>query len=140
MAHADDYKTKIEELRLNVRRVNVLPKASNDISQTLSRTTTKYPIRRVKVNTFTISTVSHPKIEDHVFQGELPKGLFMGIVSNEASKDSSPPIPSSFKITIFPRLEPPGTVKLCAPDLSSLTLPRRITCGLSCHCSKLRDS
>ena len=84
MAHANEYKTIIQEARLYVRRVEVLPKAGNDISHTLSRTTAKYPIRRVEVKTFTIASGLRSKIEDHLFQGQLPKRLIVGIVSNAA--------------------------------------------------------
>jgi len=81
---AVDSKTVIQEARLYVRRVEVLPKVGNDISHTLSRTTAKYPIRRVEVKTFTIAAGLRSKIEDHLFQGQLPKRLFIGIVSNAA--------------------------------------------------------
>jgi len=79
-----DCKTKIEEANLYVRRVEVLPKVGNDISHTLSRTTAKYPIRRVEVKTITIPQGQHSMIEDHLFQGQLPKRLILGMVSNEA--------------------------------------------------------
>ena len=79
-----EHKTKIEEAKLFVRRVEVLPKVGNDISHTLSRTTAKYPIRRVEVKTFTIPRGQHSMIEDHLFQGQLPKRLILGMVSNEA--------------------------------------------------------
>ena len=97
MAHANDYKTIIDEARLYVRRVNVLPKVGNDISQTLSRTTAKYPIRRVEVKTFTIATGLRSKIEDHVLQGQLPKRLFIGIVSNAAFNGSHNENPFQFQ-------------------------------------------
>jgi hypothetical protein len=91
-----NYKTKIQEARLYVRRVEVLPKVGNDISHTLSRTTAKYPIRRVEVKTFTIATGLRSKIEDHLFQGQLPKRLIVGIVSNSAFNGANNENPFEF--------------------------------------------
>ena len=97
MAHANEWKTIIQEARLYVRRVEVLPKVGNDISHTLSRTTAKYPIRRVEVKTFTITNGLRSKIEDHLFQGQLPKRLFIGIVSNAALNGAHDHNPFQFK-------------------------------------------
>jgi hypothetical protein len=92
-----EHKTKIEEAKLFVRRVEVLPKVGNDINQTLRRTTAKYPIRCVEVKTFTIATALPSKIEDHLFQGQLPKRLFIGIVSNAALNSAYTDNPFQFK-------------------------------------------
>ena len=44
----------------------------------------KIPIRRVEVKTFTVGTGLQSKVEDHLFQGQLPKRIFIGMVRNDA--------------------------------------------------------
>ena len=44
----------------------------------------KIPIRRVEVKTFTISAGLLSKIEDHLFQCQLPKRIIVGMVKNTA--------------------------------------------------------
>ena len=54
------------------------------MNQTIAHHNAKYPIRRVEVKTFTISSGTRSKIEDHLFTGQLPKRVFIGLVTNEA--------------------------------------------------------
>ena len=44
----------------------------------------KIPIRRVEVKTFTIGNGIQSKVEDHLFQGQLPKRVFIAMVTNAA--------------------------------------------------------
>ena len=44
----------------------------------------KIPIRRVEVKSFTIGNGIQPKVEDHLFQGQLPKRVFIAMVTNAA--------------------------------------------------------
>jgi hypothetical protein len=96
MAHANKYKTIIQEARLYVRRVEVLPKVERD-SHMWSRTTAKYPTRRVEVKTLTIAAELGSKIEHHLFQGQLPKRLIIGIVSNADFNGAHDQNPFQFK-------------------------------------------
>ncbi len=127
MADNQGYKTIIQEARLYVRRVEVLPKAGNDISHTLSRTTAKYPIRRVEVKTFTIAAGLRSKIEDHLFQGQLPKSLILVSSAMQPSTEPSLPILSSLITTMCARWKSVARARLCVPDPLNLTLTRRIT-------------
>ena len=43
-----------------------------------------FPIRRVEVKTFTISSGTRAKIDDHLLTDQLPKRVFIGLVTNEA--------------------------------------------------------
>ena len=73
---------------LSIRYVQLLPAIANDLNQSVARSPAKFPIRRVEVKTFTIGSGLRSKIEDHLFQGQLPKRLFIGMVSNEAFNGS----------------------------------------------------
>ena len=84
---------KIDTATLSVRHVQLLPAIANDLNQSIARHNAKFPIRRVEVKTFTIGAGMRSKIEDHLFQGQLPKRVFLGMVSNEAfngSVDTNP--------------------------------------------------
>ena len=87
---ADDYpsKIKIDTANLTVRYVHLLPAISNQLNQTIASHHAKIPIRRVEVKTFTINSGLRSKVEDHLFQGQLPKRLFIGMVTNEAYNGS----------------------------------------------------
>ena len=84
---SDDYpaKIKIDTAILRVRNVQLLPAISNELNQTIAHHNAKFTIRRVvEVKTFTISSGTRSKIEDHLLTGQLPKGVFIGLVTNEA--------------------------------------------------------
>ena len=83
---SDDYpaKIKIDTAILRVRNVQLLPAISNELNQTIAHHNAKFPIRRVEVKTFTISSGTISKIEDHLLTGQLPKRVFIGLVTNEA--------------------------------------------------------
>ena len=55
---SDDYpaKIKIDTAILRVRNVQLLPAFSNELNQLIAHHNTKFPIRRVEVKTFTISS------------------------------------------------------------------------------------
>ena len=81
---AEAAKIVIEHISLNVRNVELLPVVSNELNQVIARHHMKIPLRRVEVKTFTISRGLQSKIEDHLFQGQLPKRIFIAMVSNAA--------------------------------------------------------
>ena len=68
--------------------MQLLPAITNDLNQTIAQKQTKFPIRRVEVKKFTTNAGLRSKIEDHLFQGKLPKRLFIGMVTNEEFKGS----------------------------------------------------
>ena len=77
---SDDYpaKIKIDTAILRSRNVQLLPAISNELHQTIAHHNAKFPIRRVEVKTFTISSGTRSKIEDHLLTGQLPKRGFIG--------------------------------------------------------------
>ena len=88
MADECPSKIKIDTAILTVRYVQLLPTIANDLNQTIAQHNAKLPIRRVEVKTFTIGTGLRSKTEDHLFQGQLPKRLFIGMVTNEGFNGS----------------------------------------------------
>lgn len=75
-------KVKFMEAGLNVRTVDLLPVVAHDLNQQIAQHNMKIPIRRAEVKTFTIPNGQRSKIEDHLFQGQLPKRLIIGMVTN----------------------------------------------------------
>lgn len=75
---------KIDEAKLSMRQVRLLPALANATNRSIEAHNAKYPIKRVEVKTFTINQNLMSKIEDNLFQGQLPKRLFIGMVTNKA--------------------------------------------------------
>ena len=90
---------KIDVAKVSVRTVQLLPAITNDLNQAIAQKQAKFPIRRVEVKTFTINTGLRSKIEDHLFQGQLPKRLFIGMVTNEEFNGSY--VSNPFRFTPF---------------------------------------
>ena len=74
---------KIDEAALEVRHIQLLPAISNELNQSIVHHNAKFPIRRVEVKSFTIGSGLRSKVEEHLFQGQLPKRIFIGLVTNE---------------------------------------------------------
>ena len=88
MADECPSKIKIDSAILTVRYVQLLPTIANDLNQIIAQHNAKLPIRRMEVKIFTIGTGLRSKTEDHLFQGQLPKRFFIGMVSNEGFNGS----------------------------------------------------
>ena len=95
ISHANEeaMKINIEQTSFHVRTVDLLPVVANNLNQIIAQQNMKIPIRRVEVKTFTISGGVRSKIEDHLFQGQLPKRIVLGMVRNDymnGTKSSNP--------------------------------------------------
>ena len=82
--NAPNAKLVLESVSLHVRNVELLPVVANDLNQVIAQQNMKIPIRRVEVKTFTIGNGIQSKVEDHLFQGQLPKRVFIAMVTNAA--------------------------------------------------------
>ena len=127
---------KIDSAIFSVRYVQLLPATANDLNQSIARSSAKFPIRRAEVKTFTIGTGLRSKIEDHLFQGQLPKRVFIGMISNEAFNGSFYTNPFNFTRFDLKNLEVTcdghnGTVKPSNPI--SMTICIYV---LTCLCFK----
>ena len=80
----EPFVVKIDEAALELRHIQLLPAISNELNQSIVHHNAKFPIRRVEVKSFTIGTGLRSKVEDHLFQGQLPKRIFIGMVTNES--------------------------------------------------------
>ena len=82
--NAPNAKIVLETVSLHVRNVELVPVVANDLNQVIAQQNMKIPIRRVEVKTFTIGNGIQSKAEDHLFQGQLPKRVFIAMVTNAA--------------------------------------------------------
>ena len=82
--NAPNAKIVLETVSLHVRNVELLPVVANDLNHVIALQNMKIPIRRVEVKTFTISNGIQSKVEDHLFQGQLPKRVIIAMVTNAA--------------------------------------------------------
>ena len=82
--NAPTAKIVLETVSLHVRNVELLPVVANYLNQVIAQQNMKIPIRRVEVKTFTIGNGIQSKVEDHLFQGQLPKRIFIAMVTNAA--------------------------------------------------------
>lgn len=98
-------KVSIISILLWVRKVKPAPTVLNAINQRLNTETAKYPLRRVKVKTFTIPNGIQSKISDHLFQGQIPKRLVIGFVPNASFNGDSTKNPFNFKNYKVKKLE-----------------------------------
>lgn len=77
-------KIKLLSMLLWVRKVRPTLAVLNAINERLNLETAKYPLRRVDVKTFTIPTGTQSKISDHLYQGQMPKRIVLGLVGIDA--------------------------------------------------------
>jgi hypothetical protein len=100
-----DGKIQLLEASFHVRTVDLLPVVANDLNRTIAQHNMKIPIRRVEVKTFTISAGVRSKIEDHLFHGQLPKRIVMGMVRNDFMNGTSESNPFDFQHFNLSKLE-----------------------------------
>lgn len=98
-------KIKILSMLLWVRKVRPTPTVLNAINERLNLETAKYPLRRVDVKTFTIPNGTQSKISDHLFQGQMPKRIVLGLVGNDAYNGTADKNPFNFKHAKVKKLE-----------------------------------
>ena len=75
---------KILQMYLVVRKVKPIATLLNQMNEQMNTSTAKFPLRRVEVKTFTIPAGTRSKITDHLYQGQMPKRIVVGMVSNAA--------------------------------------------------------
>lgn len=105
MFGAAEGKLQLLEATFHVRTVEVLPVLANDLNKALLNYGMKMPIRRVEVKTFTISTGLRSKVEDYLFQGQLPKRVIVGLVNNNQMNGTSTSNPFDFQHFNLSKLE-----------------------------------
>ena len=80
----DSGKIVIQDVALFVRKVKPSAAISNKIEQALTQNTIKYPLHRTVVKTFTVDAGTRSKTIDHLFMGQQPTRVILGMVNNSA--------------------------------------------------------
>lgn len=93
----DDYKIKIKDIGLYVRKVKVNAPIRLAHAKALEKISCKYPIRRVEVKVDTIPTGNMNYLQDNLFLGQLPKRLVIGCVDSDALNGTITKNPFVFK-------------------------------------------
>lgn len=91
------FSVHIEEANLLVRRVKISPTILLAHAKALSKTTAKYPLTRVEVKPFTMSSGTHGQTLDNIILGQLPKRIIIGFVENKAFNGDRLLNPYNFK-------------------------------------------
>lgn len=92
-----NYKIQIQEVTLFIRRVKLSPTILLAHTKALSKTTAKYPLTRVEVKSFILSSGIHSNTIDNVVLGSLPKRVILGFVDNRAFTGSRGHNPFNFQ-------------------------------------------
>jgi hypothetical protein len=91
------YRIKITDAVLLVRKVRVLPAVALAHAKAMEKSNAKYPIRRVECKTFSISRGNLDVSQENVFLGQVPSRVVMGIVDNDAFNGTYSKNPYNFK-------------------------------------------
>lgn len=84
MTSSKEYKIRIVEASLLVRRVKVAPGILLAHARALSKSTAKYPLTRVEVKAISMHAGVHGDTLDNVILGQMPKRVIIGFVDNKA--------------------------------------------------------
>ena len=80
---ATNYKIKIKEMALYVRKVQLSPAVRMGHVKALEKTSCKYPVRRVEVKADMVPTGNMNHVQDNIFLGQLPKRLVITCVDSD---------------------------------------------------------
>ena len=97
VADAANYKIKIKEMALYVRKVQLSPAVRMGHVKALEKTSCKYPVRRVEVKVDTVPTGNMNYVQDNMFLGQLPKRLVIACVDSDALNGAIGKNPFDFK-------------------------------------------
>ena len=76
-------KIKVNNLKLNIRRLSIDPQLTDGIEQKLSSTPAIYPITNSKIKTYIISSGRQSERVSQIFRGKLPKQIIIGFVDSK---------------------------------------------------------
>ncbi len=92
-----NFKVKIVDASLYVRKVMISPSVVLAHAKTLQTTSAKYPMRRVEVKTFSIPQGNQSFTRENLFLGQIPKRLVIGFVDNSSFNGNYNKNPFNFK-------------------------------------------
>ena len=93
----ENYKIKINDCKLYVRKVKLTPSIFVAHAKALEHGNAKYPIHRVVCKTFTVPTGNLNCTQENLFTGQLPTRLVLGCVDNDAFNGNYKKNPFNFK-------------------------------------------
>jgi len=96
-AEAANYKIKIKEMALYVRKVQLSPTVRMGHVKALEKTSCKYPVRRVEVKVDTVPTGNMNYVQDNMCLGQLRKRLVIACVDSDALNGTIGKNPFNFK-------------------------------------------
>ena len=92
------YKTKLDSVRLFVRKVAINPVVALAHAKCLdNKTTAKYPIKRVAIKTFSVPQGQLSVTKDNLFLTQIPTRILIGFVDSEAYNGDYAKNPFNFK-------------------------------------------
>ena len=91
------YKIKINDIKMMVRKVRLSPEVRIAHAKALETSPVKYPINRVEMKTFAVSTGTMTTTKENLFLGQLPKRIIIGCVDNNAFNGTLTRNPFNFK-------------------------------------------
>ena len=97
MATNDDFKIKIMDAALFVRKVRISNTVRMAHIKALERGTAKYPIKRIETKAFSVASGSMSINKENLFLGQMPKRIFVGLVDNDAYNGVATKNPFNFK-------------------------------------------
>ena len=99
MASEDDadYKVKLMDVYLKIRKVKVSPSVSVAHEIALKKGPAIYPIRRVECKSFVIPAGNPSLRKDNLFNGLVPKSFVFGLVTSEAFNGAYKQNPYNFQ-------------------------------------------
>jgi len=109
-----DYKVMITKAAMFMRKVKLSPSAFLAHAKALDNGTAKYRIRRVVCKTFTVSNGFRHINHEHLFSGQLPTFVIVGLVRR--STDIGNEIRSTFSISVSPKYRCIWTMELNYAD------------------------
>ena len=92
-----DYRVKLNEAYLKVRKVKVNPSITMAHEIALKKGPAIYPIRRVECKSFIIPAGNPSLMKDNVFSGLVPKTFVFGLVESEAFNGAYKKNPYNFQ-------------------------------------------
>ena len=92
-----DYRVKLTEAYLKIRKVKVSPSISIAHELALKKGPAIYPVRRVECKTFIISAGNPSLRKDNVYNGLVPKTFVFGMVDSAAFNGAYRKNPYNFK-------------------------------------------
>ena len=92
-----NFKLKVLDAVLKVRKVHISSNAYLGITSALKENTAKYPIRRVIIKSYSISAGSMSRSVDHVFCAVIPQRVVVAVVDNDEFNGTFRKNPFNFK-------------------------------------------